>query len=129
MPRRPKIPPRLHELEAEVMEAVWTLGETTVRDVMERLNRGNRNPRAYTTYMTVMSRLAEKGMLKRRRVGKTDIYIPRQSREQYREQRAQAEVGALVDEFGDVALAQFARRVAGLDRKRLAELERLADGG
>jgi predicted transcriptional regulator len=93
---------------------------------MERLNKQSRNPRAYTTYMTVMSRLDEKRLLVRRRKGKTDIYRPRLSREEYQEQRAQAEVDALVDEFGDVALTHFARQMSQLDPKRLAELERLA---
>ena len=110
------------------MDAVWTLDEASVREVMERLNKRNRNPRAYTTYMTVLARLDEKGLLTRRRQGKTDIYRPRLSREEYRELRAQAEVDALVDEFGEVALTHFARQMSRLDSKRLAELERLARG-
>ena len=38
-------PPPLHELEAEVMEEVWTQGEAPVRSVMEALNKGSRKPR------------------------------------------------------------------------------------
>jgi predicted transcriptional regulator len=124
--RKKAPPPRLHELEAEVMEAMWTLEEASVRGVMERLNKRNRNPRAYTTYMTVMARLDEKGLLARRREGKTDIYRPSLSRDEYRELRAQAEVEALVDEFGDVALTHFARQMSQLDSKHVAALERLA---
>jgi predicted transcriptional regulator len=110
------------------MDAMWALEEGSVRDVMERLNRRNRNPRAYTTYMTVLARLDDKGLVTRKRKGKTDIYRPRLSHDEYREQRAQAEVDALVDEFGDVALTHFARQMSQLDSKRLAELERLARG-
>ena len=36
--REPALPP-LHELEAEIMEEVWRQGETTVKLVMEALNR------------------------------------------------------------------------------------------
>jgi predicted transcriptional regulator len=43
------IPPPLHELETEVMEAVWELGEASVREVMEALNARVDKPRAYTT--------------------------------------------------------------------------------
>ena len=56
-------PPALHELEAEIMEEVWREGETTVKRVMEALNRETKTPRAYTTYMTVMQRLDDKGLL------------------------------------------------------------------
>jgi predicted transcriptional regulator len=126
MARRRKPPPPLHELEAEIMDVVWDRGETTVREVMEVLNARTAPPRAYTTYMTVMVRLDGKGLLKRRRRGRTDIYRPPVSREDYRAARAEAEVGAVVDEFGDLALAHFARQMAALDPARRRELQRLA---
>ena len=127
MARRRKPPPALHELETEVMDAVWAGGEeTTVRRVMEELNAGSSPDRAYTTFMTVMSRLDDKGLLKRRREGKTDIYRPVMSREDYLAARAEAEVGALVDQFGDVALTHFARQMASLDPERRRALQRLA---
>jgi predicted transcriptional regulator len=65
-------PPPLHELESEVMEEVWARGEATVRDVQEALNARNENARAYTTLLTVMTRLDGKGMLVRRRAGRVD---------------------------------------------------------
>ena len=108
------------------MEEVWRQGEVPVRSVMEALNRGSRKPRAYTTYMTIMSRLDGKGLLERRREGKTDFYSPAFEREEYLNLRAEAEVDAVVAQYGDVALAHFARQV-GLDQKRLQELKRLAE--
>jgi predicted transcriptional regulator len=118
--------PALHELEAEVMEEMWRQGEAPVRAVMEALNQPRRKGRAYTTYMTIMVRLDRKDLLKRRRQGKTDIYTPRLSRDEYREGRAQGQVDALVDEFGDVALTHFAKQMAKLDPERQAQLRRLA---
>lgn len=109
------------------MEAVWTRGESTVRDVMEALNRRAKPARAYTTYMTVMRRLADKGMLDRTRTGRADAYVPRLSRDEYRRRRADAEVRGLVDEFGDVALAHFAKSLSGLDPARRRQLRRLAE--
>ena len=120
------IPPDLHELESEVMEQVWRAGEASVRDVMEALNANGDKPRAYTTYMTILSRLADKGLLERRRDGRTDHYRPALSREEYAHARSTAEVEALVDRYGDVALSHFARQVAELDPKRRSALERLA---
>jgi len=92
----PAIPPALHELESEVMEQIWRSGEAPVRAVMEALNKSAPHERAYTTYMTIMARLHKKGMLVRRREGKTDFYAPTQSREEYLALRARAEVEDLV---------------------------------
>ena len=111
------------------MNEAWRHEELTVRALMDRLNRRADKPRAYTTYMTVMSRLDSKGLLTRRREGKTDVYRPTFSRDEYRSLRAQAEVQGLVREFGDVALAQFARKMDELDPERLQELRRLARDG
>ena len=119
-------PPVLHELESEIMEELWSRSEPTpVRDVLESLNKGPRE-RAYTTVMTIMRRLDVKGVLARERRGKTDYYAPVMTREAYREARAAAEVGALVAEFGDVALVHFSRQVAALDPDRARALRRLA---
>jgi predicted transcriptional regulator len=122
---RKKIPPPLHELETEVMEDMWERGTGTVREVLEELNRG-RKKRAYTTIMTIMARLYRKGLLSRQRKGKTDVYTIAITRDAYREARAEAEVAALVDEFGELALVHFSEHMAGLDGKRLRELRRLA---
>lgn len=126
--RAPAVPPPLHELEEEIMEEIWRQGETTVRLVMDALNRKAKPPRAYTTYMTVMRRLNDKGLLDRTRAGRHDAYAPKLTREQYQQRRADAEVQGLVDEFGDVALAHFAKSLSTLDPARRRQLRRLAGG-
>jgi len=108
------------------MEEVWRHEETTVKLVMEALNRTAKPPRAYTTYMTVMRRLNDKGLLDRTRTGRQDTYAPRLGREEYQELRAGSQVQDLVDEFGDVALAHFAKSLQGLDPARRRQLRRLA---
>ncbi len=107
------------------MDEVWRRGRATVREVLEALNERDK-PRAYTTVMTIMSRLTDKGLLNRLRSGKTDVYSPVLSRDEYGSARARNETGALVAQFGDIALAQFAREVESLDPERLAELRRMA---
>jgi predicted transcriptional regulator len=119
--------PPLHELEAEVMEEVWRQGSVTVRDVLHALNERSEKQRAYTTIMTILARLERKGVLERQKQGKGFIYTPRATRDEYLELRAQAEVEALVGEFGDVALVHFAREVAKLDATRRKKLRLLAD--
>jgi predicted transcriptional regulator len=121
----PATPP-LHELEAEVMDELWSQGEAPVRAVMDALNKRTRRQRAYTTYMTIMARLHRKGVLDRHRVGKTDYYTPKLDRDEFMASRARTEVEGLVAEYGDVALSHFARQVASLDPARRRALQRLA---
>jgi predicted transcriptional regulator len=124
--KRPKpVPPALHELESEVMEALWRIGEASVRSVMQPLNQRGKE-RAYTTYMTIMARLHKKGLLTRRREGKTDFYAPAYDRQEYLTLRARAEVDDLVASYGDVALSEFAQQMARLDPARRRALQRLA---
>jgi len=108
------------------MDAVWDQGEASVRSVMEALNEQAEKARAYTTYMTIMARLHKKGMLDRRREGKTDYYSPKYRREDYQALRAGSEVQDLVAQYGDVALSHFAQQMASLDPARRRALQRLA---
>jgi len=120
--------PALHPVEAEIMDVVWDRGDVSVRDVMETLNAAAAKPRAYTTVMTMLGRLHAKAMVTRRREGKTDVYAPAHTRDEYADLRAQAEVAALVDTFGDAALIHFAKQVAELDPARRKAIQRLARG-
>jgi predicted transcriptional regulator len=112
------------------MEEVWRQETATVRDVMDAVNGAASKPRAYTTVMTIMDRLHRKGLLDRRqqRQGRNSFYVytPRLSRDEYADVRAEAEVDALVREWGDVALVHFAKQMGTLDPKRREQLRRLA---
>jgi predicted transcriptional regulator len=119
-------PPSVQGLEADALAVVQARGEASVREVMADLERAADSPRAYTTYMTTLARLHKKGLLTRRREGKTDLYHAVHTREEYADLRARDEVEHLVDAFGDVALGLFARQIAELDPERRAALEKLA---
>jgi predicted transcriptional regulator len=56
------------------MTALWELGEGSVRDIREAL--ASSLPRAYTTIMTIMDRLAHKGVVERTKVGRAYVYRP-----------------------------------------------------
>ncbi|HWX96286.1 MAG TPA: BlaI/MecI/CopY family transcriptional regulator [Solirubrobacteraceae bacterium] len=126
MVTRTPAPPPLHELETEVMEELWERRASSVREIMEAVNARAPRPRAYTTYMTIMTRLESKGLLERTREGRTDFYRPLYTRGQYADLRAHAEVESLVDQFGELALGHFARQMAQIDPQRRRALQRLA---
>jgi predicted transcriptional regulator len=111
----------LGPLEAEVMERLWKAGEPlTVRQLLEGLNRGRRQQLAYTTVMTVMSRLAEKGALVRRRDGRGYVY------EATADDLAGLAVRGVLRDFGDAAMVHFVEE-AKSDPEVLERLKRVLD--
>jgi predicted transcriptional regulator len=62
----------LAPLELDCMKTLWPVGEATVREIRERL--APRLPRAYTTIMTIMDRLARKGVVERHKTGRAYVY-------------------------------------------------------
>lgn len=112
-------------LEGEVMAVVWAAAEpVSVREVVDALNRGRREPLAYTTVMTVMSRLAEKHRLTRRKAGRGYLY------EASAADAAGIAVKDVLRDHGDAAIAHFVEEVRG-DPDAIRRLRRLledADG-
>ena len=117
----------LGELEAAIMRLMWKADSATVRDVFDLLRADGRSL-AYTTVMTVMARLTEKSLLARELSGKTHIYRAVMTEDQFVRATAAKRVQALVDEFGDIAIAQFVAAVNDLSPDRYAALERIARG-
>jgi len=111
------------ELEATVMDAVWTQGEASVLQVADALGDGSH----YKTVMTVMNRLVDKGVLERRRRSRAFVYRARETREAFRARVSQRVVEGLLRDFGDVAVAQFVETLEGVDPRLLARLRRLVD--
>ena len=109
----------LGPLESEIMRRVWkSAGPVSVRDVVDELNSARRDQLAYTTVMTVMSRLAEKGALTRVREGRGYRY------EAVAPDAAGLAVRGVMREYGDAALAHFVDE-ARADPKTLKRLQKL----
>ena len=113
----------LGELELAIMQVVWSREATTVRDVVKALKK--RRP-AYTTIMTVMGRLAQKGLLTQTKEGRAHVYRAALTREAFEAQAASAVVQSLIADFGDVAIAQIVKELGEADPDQLARLADLA---
>ncbi|SRR5208337_3099729 len=74
----------LGPLEAQAMEVLWAVGQGSVRDVVEQLDR----KLAYTTVMTTLDRLFKKGLLDRQKSERAFLYTPRLSHGEWERQRA-----------------------------------------
>lgn len=101
------------------MAVLWSADEpVSVREVAGRLNAGRSEPLAYTTVMTVLSRLAGKKVVARKRQGRGYVYIPTVA------DSAEIAVRGVLARFGDAALARFVDQVE-LDAGLRARLHRL----
>lgn len=114
---------RLHELEAEIMDVVWSraLDAFAVNDVLVVL--GKRRAIAYTTVMTTLARLHDKGVLDRRRDGKRYLYSARFSREELLRQTAREVLEGLAPAAGRETFALLADAVSSADASLLDDLE------
>jgi BlaI family transcriptional regulator, penicillinase repressor len=83
--------PTLTPQELAIMKVVWKLDKATVRDVYETLRR--RRNIAYTTVMTMMKILEEKGYLRKSRVDRAYVYRAAKPRTRV--------IGAMVKDFLD----------------------------
>lgn len=94
------------ELESEIMEILWEKNNVSVRDVLEILEKKRKI--AYTTVMTVMSRLHDKGLLARE-LDQSGAYIykPSLDKKTYLENTSKKAITSLIQKFGDVAVTQF----------------------
>ena len=114
---------QLGALESELMERVWALKETSVRDLHAELA-----PRlAYTTVMTTLDRLFKKGLLSRRAVGRAFYYSPKIGKQEYNQQLTQHLLDIAISETGsrEVVLSCFVDYVSESDRKLLDDLDDL----
>jgi BlaI family transcriptional regulator, penicillinase repressor len=104
----------LAPLELDCMNALWPAGEATVRDIQQALY--PTRPRAYTTIMTILDRLAQKGIVLRRKSGRAWVYQPILTAE---EARSQA-LAQLVDGFFAGSSEGLAKHLAAQGEVSLA---------
>ena len=103
----------LYDLEADIMDVAWTRDweEFSVRDVLEVLQEDR--DIAYTTVMTTVKRLFDKGLLEREKSGRRYLYTPVMGRDEFHARMAvevmrslpeggrQAAMSMLVEEMGE----------------------------
>jgi len=114
---------RLHDLEATIMDVVWSgnLEAFAVGDVLAILER--QREIAYTTVMTTLARLHDKGLLDRERDGKRFVYTAKLTREGFLEATAREVLDAAVG--GYQAMAMLAEKVSDASARELDDLEAL----
>lgn len=113
----------LGPLELKVLEVLWERKRAaTVRGVHPSFPQ-----LAYTTLMTTLDRLYRKGVLRRFRLGRAFVYVPRCSRDELFGQMVSDRVAELLASCGDstVLLSTLVEAVGNADAELLDELEEL----
>lgn len=113
----------LGNLEQEVMSVIWKSDKPlSVRTVLEQLE----GEYAYTTVMTVMSRMEKKGLLNRIAEGKSFVYTSTQNKADYANEHLDSIYKSLVDTYGELAISQFVDSIKK-DDKNIKLLEDFLD--
>lgn len=116
-----EVTPVTGELQLQVMSAMWRLERGTVEQVRAALPPRYRG--AYNTVQTVLNRLAERGLLSRRKAGNAIEYRPRLTEAEYLSRSiSQTLAGASLD----ARQAALARLIGDLGDDELSDLRRLA---
>jgi len=117
--------PRLSETELEVLKGLWELGTATVRELNEHFERQGRRW-AYTTMLTLLTRLEAKGCAESESAGVAHVYRPTVSRDDL----VSRQLTDLADDLCDGAASPLVKAlVAGhrFSAEELAHFRRLLD--
>lgn len=114
----------LGELESDVMEIIWQSSSSiSVRDITEILQ--EKRKIAYTTVMTIMNRLVDKGLLSRKQDGRAYLYKGTVSKDKFLTRISRQIIKNFMASFGDAAVAHFVEEVGKLSPAKKTALRRL----
>jgi predicted transcriptional regulator len=113
----------LGELQAAVMEILWRRDSATVREVADELNK--KRSLAYTTVLTLVSRLFARDLLTREPEGRGFRYRATKSREEFLAQLSDQLIDRLFADFGAIGVARVGERLNELNE---GEKQRLGRG-
>jgi predicted transcriptional regulator len=116
----------LGPLERRVMEHLWRSGPSTVGETRESLNSGPAARLAYSTVMTILVRLHDKGYVARAREGRQYRYTASVDEASLPAAVGRRELRRLIERHGAQSVAAFAADLAGPDSDLTARLEELA---
>ena len=109
------------ELQIQIMAALWRIRSGTVEDVRAALPPRYRS--AYNTVQTVLTRLTDRGLLRRERRGVAFVYRPAVSEAEYLTRSIRQSLAGASNDAREIALAEL---IGGLEKAELAELQRRA---
>jgi len=117
----------LGPLERRVMDALWLLGPSNARQILDTLNRDAERPLAYTTVMTILVRLNEKGYATREPRGRQFEYRAAVGPDELADAAGRRELHRLLERYGAPAVARFAEDLERENPDLVRRLRALAE--
>ena len=114
----------LTEAELRLMEVLWGKGSSTVGDVVESLPKGT--PLAYTTVLTTLRILEQKGFVRHTKLGRTFTYEPIVDRDQVRRDILKHVVGLFFNNSRELLVVKMLED-GKIDARELKRLKKLID--
>ncbi|WP_203247177.1 BlaI/MecI/CopY family transcriptional regulator [Sporosarcina beigongshangi] len=108
-------------LEAKIMDVLWNDVEMTIKNVQQVLEQEKLTN--FNTVMTVMNRLVDKGILQKRAAGRSSMYRPILSRDEFLNTQSKEMTNELMDEFGSVVVSHMLDALEDVDDDLVAKLE------
>lgn len=115
----------ISKLEQQVMNIIWKVEKCSTRDIHFELNKEKKV--AYTTTATILSRLFEKGLVKRKMTKSQYIYYPKVSKQSYSQNIISSFLKNTFDSFGDMAIVSFAESIEKLPEKKKSYLLKILE--
>jgi len=126
---RPSSEARLGPLEQQLLQALWSRGNATVRELLNDAEASRSAKVAYTTVMTTLDRLYKKRLLDRVAEGRAFRYWPRQSEEELQKAAAGEAIHQLLDSgtAAGLPLSYLVEAITERDAQLLDELQALVE--
>lgn len=118
--------PPLGPLERRVLEHLWRVGPASVGEALEAVRETSGRPLAYTTVLTILVRLHDKGYVSRTREGRGFRYAAAFPENALASEVGRRDLQRLIDRHGAKTLAGFAADLVGADADLTARLHKLA---
>ncbi|MCY9659478.1 BlaI/MecI/CopY family transcriptional regulator [Paenibacillus chondroitinus] len=115
----------LGSLEVQIMEIMWMVDKVSIKDVQELLSEVT--PYSFTTIMTVMNRLYDKGLLEKKTLGKgrtkSTLFRALSTKDDFLAEQTRDVTRGLMDEFEDYVVTHFIDAMDEADPSLIQKLE------
>ncbi len=119
----PQVVAGLGPLERRVLHLLWSMGDATVREILE----SGKVSGAYTTLMTTLDRLHKKGLLNREPEGRAFRYSPAQTRNEFNGNIVRNFVNQIFGSAGTASVSYLVEAISEHDSALLDELQKAID--
>jgi predicted transcriptional regulator len=119
-PSQPGLAKIVGSAERPILEVLWEKGPLTGREIYEQVRKGK--ALAYTTVLTLVSRMVKKGSVRRRKVDGLYAYEAALKKAEFEKHVASAVIKGILEVSPSCAVSSFVDIVSKWDESKLDEI-------